>query len=134
MTKNKVFFKKVIGVLSLLVFSFSFGTPLLVRVDTVEAHDNITYVMPYTRYYTCWDGGIVLTESGTDYESYYVDSYNPNSPHYSPTPNAPPAVGTNPPNLGPPSLMSHRSHPEYDWEFSLKTETILLDRYHWRCR
>lgn len=133
MTKDKVFFKKVIGVLSLLVFFFSFGTPLLVRVDTVEADDNIKYVMPYTRYYTCPDG-IAYTESGTDYESYYVDSYNPNSPHYSLTPNAPPAVGANPPNLGPPSLMSHRSHPKEDWNFPLETETIRLDRDHWRCR
>ena len=133
MIKGKVFSKKVIGVLSLLVFFFSFGTPLLVRVSTVEADDNIIYVMPYTRYYTC-PFGIAYTESGTDKESYYVDSYNPNSPHYTPTPNAPPAVGANPPNLGPPALMSHRSHPTEDWEFSLKTEYINLGWDHWRCR
>lgn len=133
MTKDKVFFKKVIGVLSLLVFSFSFGTPLLVRVDTVEADDNIIYVMPYTRYYTCPDG-IVHTESGTDYESYYVDSYNPNSPHYDHgPPSAPPAVGADPPNFVP-STLSHRSHPVEDWNFPLVTEYISLDRYHWRCR
>ena len=48
MTKNKVFFKKVIGVLNLLVFSFTFGTPLLTTVNIVEADDNSISYFPYT--------------------------------------------------------------------------------------
>ena len=157
MTKDKVLLKKVIGVLSLLIFSFSFGTPLLIRVNTVEADDNISHATPYTRYYTCGTPGtnsygVVYTESGINYETSYGDSYNPNSPHYdhAPTPLNPddilnaladPDNPFNPgaPNLNPPDRdfiadPVHRDHPVYEWSYQSESEYIHHDRDHWRCR
>jgi hypothetical protein len=141
MTKNKVFFKKVIGVLSLLVFSFSFGAPLLITVNIVEANDNSISLFPYTRYYTCGNPGtnsygVVHTETGTDKYSYYIDAYNPNPLHYdyvdSPFPNAP-AIPP-PDNQPPPAVLFHISHPVDTHLYEETVEYIHLDRYHWRCR
>ena len=139
MTKNKVFFKKVIGVLSLLVFCFSFGPSLLITVDIVEADDNSISYFPWTRYYTCGTPGtnsygIVHTESDTDIYSYYIDAYNPNPLHYDyvPNPNAP-AIPP-PHNQPPPVVLFHIDHPVDEHFYDETVEYIHLDRYHWRCR
>lgn len=142
MTKNKVFFKKVIGVLSLLVFSFTFGTPLLTTVNIVEADDNSISYFPYKRYYTCGTPGtnsygIVHTEIGRDIYSYYIPVYNPNPLHYDyvkppPFPNAP-AIPP-PHNQPPPVKTFHIHHPVDEHFYDETVEYIHLDRHHWRCR
>ncbi len=57
--------KQSLGGFSLLIFVFAFAAPLLVLTNRVEASDNYTFTQPYTKYYTCPDGRIVDTESGT---------------------------------------------------------------------
>jgi len=57
--------KKISWGFSLLIFVFAFAAPLLVPTNPAVGSANYTFTQPYTKYYTCPDGRIAYTETGT---------------------------------------------------------------------
>ena len=65
--------RKSLGGFSLLIFVFAFAVPLLVLTNPAVGSDNYTFTQPYTKYYTCPDGTIAYTETGTTTNTATVD-------------------------------------------------------------
>ena len=57
--------KEFFGILSFLMFVCAFAVPLLVLTDPAVGDDNYTITQPYTAYYTCPDGTLLYTRTGT---------------------------------------------------------------------
>lgn len=62
--------KKCLGVLTLLVFTFTFAVPLFIVVDTADATPTIVHTQDWQTNFYCPDGTYATSSSGTHESTY----------------------------------------------------------------